>query len=40
MGLYNQGDSNHYNKVVEKGKKVMATPEFQEYMKKSKYHKK
>ena len=40
MGLYNRGDSNHYNKVVEKGKKVMATPEFQEYMKKSKYHKK
>lgn len=40
MELYNRGDSNHYNKVVEKGKKVMATPEFQEYMKKSKYHKK
>lgn len=40
MGLYNQNDTRHKNKVVEKGKKVMATPEFQEYMKESKYHKK
>lgn len=38
MGLYNTGDSSHTKKVQEKGKQVMSTPAFQEYMKNSKFH--
>lgn len=38
LGLYNQGDPNHTKKVREKGKQIMSTPAFQEYMKKSKFH--
>lgn len=39
MGLYNTGDANHTKKVQNRGRQIMSTPVFQEYMKNSKFHK-